>query len=193
MAHATGEYYVLVSADDKLHTSYVERTVGILQRHAAITFVYSYSEMFGAKTGIMHYREFSAEALKRGNYIPGTAMTRRSAFDVVGGYDPAFRALEDWDHWLSFAERGFRGKVLREPLLFYRQHSTNRNNTGKEIADEAYEAIRRKHQAFITSSAAGFGGIRKRVAAFTKAHTPGLYKGINDVIARLTGYHLKQR
>jgi|GEM_PF-1233311 len=197
MKLATGEYYVLVSADDKLHPAYVEKTAAVLKRRTDVTFVYPYSEMFGAKTGVMSYREFNAEALKKGNYIPGTALTRRSAFLVVGGYDARFKAQEDWDHWLSFAERGFTGCVLREPLLYYRQHTTNRNNAGREIIDQAFEEIRRKHIDFINRPKPGIAGVfnrmRRSFAGAMKTHTPGLYKAIIGMLAKVSGYHFKQQ
>jgi glycosyltransferase involved in cell wall biosynthesis len=38
---------------------------------------------------------------------------RRSAYERVGGFDPAFRGTDDWDLWLRIAEAGF--EFVRSP------------------------------------------------------------------------------
>ena len=49
---------------------------------------------------------------------------KRTCFEQVGGFDEAFvDGYEDWNLWLSFAERSWRGVRVREPLFVWRRHS----------------------------------------------------------------------
>ena len=55
--------------------------------------------------------------------IGPVGLTRRSLWEDVGGYDPAFRTgYEDWDFWLGALERGWRGAKVDEVTFLYRRH-----------------------------------------------------------------------
>jgi hypothetical protein len=66
---------------------------------------------------------------------------RRSAYEVVGGFHPALRCVEDWEMWVRLAAR-FRVAHVREPLAVYRMH--NRGNTGRNLRDAAEAGFARK-------------------------------------------------
>jgi glycosyltransferase involved in cell wall biosynthesis len=57
------------------------------------------------------------------NFLGNASCTllRRSAFDVVGGYDESLIRTEDWDLYLRLAER-FNFAVVEEYLVGYRQN-----------------------------------------------------------------------
>ena len=58
------------------------------------------------------------------NLHPVTALVRRECFEAVGGFDESMReGYEDWDLWLKFVERGWKGVRVREPLFIWRRHS----------------------------------------------------------------------
>lgn len=58
------------------------------------------------------------------NLHPVTTLVRRDCFEAVGGFDESMRGgYEDWDLWLKFIERGWRGVRVREPLFTWRRHS----------------------------------------------------------------------
>ncbi len=60
------------------------------------------------------------------NLHPVTALIKRDHFERAGGFDESFkRGYEDWDLWLRFSERGWRGVRVREPLFNWRRHSEN--------------------------------------------------------------------
>lgn len=56
-----------------------------------------------------------------GGIIHPSAMIRRNAFDIIGGYDEAFSTSQDYDLWLRLAEIG-RLSNLRPTHLLYRLH-----------------------------------------------------------------------
>jgi glycosyltransferase involved in cell wall biosynthesis len=52
-----------------------------------------------------------------------SVMLHRQAFDAVGGFDPVYRAPEDWDLWLKVAARFSTAAfaAVPEPLAVYRR------------------------------------------------------------------------
>ena len=51
-------------------------------------------------------RDFDPELLLFDNYIPlNTLLIERRLFDAVGGFDPSFAILEDWDLLIRLSER----------------------------------------------------------------------------------------
>jgi glycosyltransferase involved in cell wall biosynthesis len=121
-----GEYVVILSADDKLHPSFVEKTMHVLERYPQKAFAYTHVVLFGLVNGILLSREYDIEKLKMTNFITGTALIRKQAFQLGGLYDP-YIGFEDYDLWLSFAEKKQFGILLPEPLFYYRQQPVSRN------------------------------------------------------------------
>ena len=70
--------------------------------------------LFGDETGIYRTYPFEVDRLLFDhNYVPGIAMMRRDAYREVGGLRD-LDAFEDWDLFLSFAERGWDGVLVPE-------------------------------------------------------------------------------
>lgn len=191
---AKGQYLVILSADDKLHPSFLEKTVPILMMENSIAFIYTNAFLFGSMHGLMISKKYDVEALRRANYITGTALTRRDAFNVTGGFDPDLDCMEDWDLWLSFAEKGLYGRLLPEPLFYYRQHSVaSRNVVPHKIALMAILKIWKKHkvlcpQSFIwrTIAIAGFYRIMRGIIFLIEnLSPPTARKKIADLRQRL--------
>ncbi|HYA87064.1 MAG TPA: glycosyltransferase [Nitrospirota bacterium] len=124
---AKGKYTTILSADDKLHPRFVEKTVTILEQSHDVAFVYTHAYMFGVKKGKILSRPYSIDTLKVSNYIFGTALVRSEAYRQSGEFDTNLLCLEDYDLWLTFAENGLFGSLLPEPLFYYRQQYQSRN------------------------------------------------------------------
>ncbi|MGE3108497.1 MAG: glycosyltransferase family 2 protein [Phycisphaerales bacterium] len=68
--------------------------------------------------------EWDAKLMLVTNLHPVTTLIRRECFEAVGGFDETMNeGYEDWDLWLKFVERGWRGVRVREPLFIWRRHS----------------------------------------------------------------------
>jgi len=145
-----GDYYVLLSADDKLYPTFVEKTIKILLEHPEVAFAYGYGFFFGNTQGIIKGPDYSLSLVKNGMLKGGCALVRKSAFLQTTGFDPTLKCLEDWDLWLSFAENGFYGKLIPEPLHFYRQHGQSRGKVALAIATREYRKILKKHSSLYT-------------------------------------------
>lgn len=149
---ATSEYVMKLDADDKLDPYYVEKTLKVLLENLSISFIYTNVRFFGKEERIVQHSDYNLPLLKRMNYIHGSVLMRRSHFLQTGGFDPALSFLEDWDLWLSFAEKGFYGKLLPEPLLLWRRHGKSRNLVSLGISKLTTKKIQRKHPSLFTTS-----------------------------------------
>lgn len=76
--------------------------------------------------------------------IPGTSLVRRDALMAAGGWS-LDRVYEDWDLWLSFAERGFEGVYVPKPMLRYRRHSQRMAGSGIAMFDDIAAEVRYRH------------------------------------------------
>jgi glycosyltransferase involved in cell wall biosynthesis len=157
-----GEFIIRLDADDVLDPRYVERMVAALAEDPRAALAYSHGCYFGSASGPFLLEPFDPDRLAEGAYVTCLALTRRAAFDSVGGYDESMADLrcEDWDLWLSFAERGIRGTLVRSQLWGYRRHARPSRNTWDLVS---LRGIRReltligrlqdKHPTLFTTSA----------------------------------------
>ncbi|HEY6583222.1 MAG TPA: glycosyltransferase [Gaiellaceae bacterium] len=147
---ATGELFLFLSADDRLEPAYVSELLGALERRPDAAFAYCSAQLFGAESGVMPSRPFSALSLIRGrNYVNGSALTRRAAYLEAGGYpeDLPEGAFDDWDFWLTMLDRGYRGTYVSKPLLHWRRHeSGSKDPTSRGQAEAEWARIRERHR-----------------------------------------------
>jgi glycosyltransferase involved in cell wall biosynthesis len=146
-AGATSEFLVFLDADDWLEPTFVKtlaaaiRTsdvgcrvsdagadVGTLQtRHPTsdlVSHAYCQERLVEKGTGIWRVPDWDPVLMMLTNLHPVTTLVRRSCFEVVGGFTESMTGgYEDWDLWLKFVERGWRGVRVREPLFVWRRHS----------------------------------------------------------------------
>jgi hypothetical protein len=90
---------------------------------------------------------FVAELAVRNPVRCSTATIRKAAHEVVGGFDPAYRYVVDWDFWLRMA-RGHAVAWLAKPTVSVRWHAgseTSRLRRGTDDLDEVAELLERLH------------------------------------------------
>ncbi|HET9324337.1 MAG TPA: glycosyltransferase, partial [Gaiellaceae bacterium] len=159
---ASGEYFVFLSADDRLEPRYVSELLRAVEYEPEASFAYCSSRLFGAESGIAPSRPFSAFSLVRGrNYINGSALTRRSAYLEAGGYpeDLGEGSFDDWDFWLSMLDHGHRGTYVPEPLLHWRRHEGGSRDPASRGKAEAETARIRCRHLELQRGASGLGGL----------------------------------
>lgn len=116
-----GEYLIFLDADAVLRPDALERMVQALETHPEADFAYP-SFRFGWKT--FKGRSFDEKALHESNYIHTSALIRRDAFP---GFDESLKKFQDWDLFLTMAERGSRGVWIDEVLFSLKAHGTMSN------------------------------------------------------------------
>jgi glycosyltransferase involved in cell wall biosynthesis len=106
-----GSLLLFLDADVVLRPHAIARMVEELRKHADAAFVYS-SFRFGWK--LFKSRPFDADILRKMPYIHTTSLLRRKAFP---GFDESLKKFQDWDLWLTVAERGGTGIWIPEELF----------------------------------------------------------------------------
>ena len=73
-----------------------------------------------------------------------TALTPKSAWEKVGGYDETLPAWEDWDFQLALGDIGVCSRRVPIPLFFYRKHTGFRREENYEFFERSKAGILNK-------------------------------------------------
>lgn len=148
---ANCDYIVTLDGDDVLRPRYVEVVWRAADERSADV-VYTAAELFGSASGVIFSPPLGGERrdLRRGNFIPAMALFKHSLWRAAGGFDPNLAFFEDWDFWLSCAERGATFHGLDEVLWRYRRHESSMLATAQEEQKAVSRRyIRAKHLKYI--------------------------------------------
>lgn len=142
LAKATGDYLVLLSADDALVPGSLGRAVSLMQRHPGVGMVYGHSESFSDSLPEVDDRarswtvwrghEWVGSMCGRARnpvYTPGVVM-RREAWEQIGAYDARTPHAADMLLWYQTAAAGWDiGRVNSQAQALYRVHGANMHLT----------------------------------------------------------------
>ena len=142
---SSGKLICRIDADDWIESNYFSSCVAALDADSRVAIAYTDFWHFGnGKDNGVIFPEYSLIRLQAYNFILGSAIYRRSAFDEVNGYAEEFAdGMEDYDVWLSICERGHKAKHVSGYLYHYRSHDTNRSN--HLDYPTLFDKIRKKH------------------------------------------------
>mgnify|MGYP001606334449 FL=1 len=121
-AVATGAEWVALLADDDLAYPGHLETLASASNSADI--IYTWCDVHG-RPGWNPNRLFDADALRAGNYIPGTVLMRTDLANNLGWRTDAAHGFEDWNFWLRAIDWGARFACIPEITWQYRFHGTN--------------------------------------------------------------------
>lgn len=142
IASSRSELFVVLCDDDKLRPSYLEETIAALDRDDT-DFAYTDNLNFGPMVVKQTLPDFSLHAVQRDCVPHFTALTRRSLWERVGGYD-ATQPYLDWDFWLRAAKADARGTHLTGRFLFDYRIGPQNGSRGMSHR-ECMAALQRKH------------------------------------------------
>jgi glycosyltransferase involved in cell wall biosynthesis len=134
---ARGRYILPLDADNRLVPGFLASAIRALDADPEVGVVYGDRIDFGARSGRLRVRDFDLDTLLWANFIDACAVYRREIWEGGGGYDAGALVWEDWEFWISAAERGWRFLRLDEPGFEYRV----RPNSMLAVAER--EGIRR--------------------------------------------------
>jgi glycosyltransferase involved in cell wall biosynthesis len=181
LARCDTPYLMFLDADDRIPSEFIRVTRRALEADPDAAFVYTQLAYFTVDEDlckpdpeVTKFPPFSAERLKRGNFINSAALLRLPLARAVG-YDTHLRyGLEDWEFFISLAERGAHGLLVDGTTLRCRTHSKSmgqtlqRRNTARRLT---YLYVVAKHWRFFGLVGA-FGFVRRsarsRMAALTR-------------------------
>jgi len=147
ISFASGRYILPLDADNRMRAGFVEAAIEILNSTPGIGIVYGYRQFFGMKTGLDEVAEFDLEEMLTFNYIDAGAVFRREVWADCGGYDQRMSPLEDWDLWISAAEKGWRFHRLPQVTFEYRVRPGSLLSMvdNAEFLDHLFESLMNKH------------------------------------------------
>ncbi len=145
---AKGKYILPLDADDMLHPLMLQKTAGLLESRPEISIAYTDMQMFGAENRVANFGSFDLNRLLCHNIIPYCSLYRREVWKETGGYNPnMIWGYEDWDFWISCAERGYRGEKVSELLFLYRVKTSSMYTSALEHDLELKAQIVANHPA----------------------------------------------
>lgn len=123
------EALLVLDADDRLSARFIELTAAALALHPECDLAYGAVRAFGAETWTVQALPFRLDHLLVGNYVPITALVRRTVFDRLGPFDERFNIIgfEDWEYWVRAAAVGIQGIAVEGCWLEYRRTGASRN------------------------------------------------------------------
>lgn len=147
ISHARGNYILPLDADDKFHPTTLEKMARVLDQNPKIAIIYSWVQCFGDSDVLLKFREYSFEALKKAScFINCSSMFRKRAWEVTGGYNPNMKwGWEDLEFWINCGKHGFYGKLIPEPLLFWRRHPKAMTNKTQSYLGQLWAQIKKNH------------------------------------------------
>jgi glycosyltransferase involved in cell wall biosynthesis/GT2 family glycosyltransferase len=137
LAHSEGDYIAFLDSDDLWTVDKLERMVRAADDAPDAGLLFSDCEVIdaaGVPTGRFFSDQFDyaaidlrgtnghLELLRRGNFIASPApLAPAAAIRAVGGFNHAYRHVNDFELWLRLARR-FPLKFVDAPLAYYRVH-----------------------------------------------------------------------
>jgi len=129
-----GDFVVFLDADDLLEPGYFAACHFALARSPTnVVYAYTPVRYFGREHGTSRASPFSLRTLRYGNYVNVSAMLRREALSEACFRDD-LPGLEDFDFFLTLAERGMSGVRVNEALVRYRKHESSSDGLADQWA-----------------------------------------------------------
>lgn len=186
----TCPYVVFLDSDDRLAP---DALAGNLRRFAErpdcglVYGAYRFIDREGRRRADAAFTPIGADAyatLLRGNSIGmhGTVMYRRDCLEEVGGFDPAYRACEDYELYLRLARR-FPIASANEVIAEYRLHARNMSNNCPLMLKSAL-AVLAAQERFLDNDAerhrAHAEGIRRWKSFYAGQQLLKMYEAAKD-------------
>lgn len=142
---ATAAPYVYpLDADDLLVPGALAALADALDADPAAKLAWGDVEIFGDFEGrVAGARSFDPWQLTYVSEIPVASLLRRDALLEAGGWQ--LRGYEDWDLWMAFAERGWRGVYVGRPVIRHRQHGRRLVASMLDSFGAVYAGLRERH------------------------------------------------
>ncbi len=149
---SSGKYILPLDADDMLHPDMLLRTTGLLDTYPEVGIAYTDVQKFGKLEEYWQSWDWDLNRLCFQNILPYCSLYRREVWDTAGGYkERIIFGYEDWDFWISCAEKGITGKRIPENLLIYRTKETSRDTEAIKSHEKLFAHIVLNHPSLYKS------------------------------------------
>lgn len=146
---AQGKYIAFLDSDDLWMTDKLEQQVPLFDKGVGLVYGgVEFIDEYGETTRF----EFCDPSVQ-GNIYPqllvknrmtgGSVVVLAEALEMVGVFDPEFKAAENWDLWLRVCKE-YQARLVNKPVVKYRLHQ---NNMSKDVMlmQDAKRQIMAKH------------------------------------------------
>jgi glycosyltransferase involved in cell wall biosynthesis/GT2 family glycosyltransferase len=147
-AAATGDYLTWTSDDNQFLPDALEKMLGCLQKNRDVDFVYA--DYYGVylETGKKELRTLpDYPDLGRKNCIGACFLYTRKVYATLGGYDPKYELVEDYEYWIRIANN-FNVLHYPQPLYLYGEHANSLKST-RQISIVLFDTILRYRYGYI--------------------------------------------
>ncbi|MBI4023164.1 glycosyltransferase family 2 protein [Candidatus Berkelbacteria bacterium] len=154
---ARGEVIVVADSDDPSYPTRLRLIQDHFQGHPDTDVFYTNFDLWFFETGEVRprfFQPFNRELLTIVNFIPNASSAyRRASFKrLTDGYDPQFEIGEDYDLWLTFAERGAIFRADPSSQVRVRMHAQSVRSLQRDRHKGFLTLNRVKHHLPLTPS-----------------------------------------
>ena len=149
-AQATGDYFLPLDGDDKLHPKFLQEVMTCFSNYPQTDLVHCGTRLFGAKNKLWRLPSYTYEKLLWKNMIVNSSVFRKEAFSGTTGYsEEMVHGFEDWEFYIRLLNPNSQVRFIDSSLFFYRVKNTSRSTRQFEsgMAEESMRQIhaRNKH------------------------------------------------
>jgi glycosyltransferase involved in cell wall biosynthesis len=145
VANTTAPYVFPLDADDLVAPGALAALADALDANPDAEAAWGDERTFGrAEVVARQAQVLDAWLITHVNDLPIASLVRRTALLAAGGWQMR-SGYEDWDLWLAFAERGFRGMRIPRITAHYRLHRPRRWAENSARHGELVQELRARH------------------------------------------------
>lgn len=151
LEQGTGEICGWVNSDDMLMPGALDAVAAVFAAQPEVVLVYGdciVVDRAGGNERRVRVPDFDRGVLERRDFIwQPAAFFRRSALEAVGGVNPGYNWVMDWDLWLRLTRHG-RAAHIDRPLATARVYAENKSETGGSRRRAEILRLLWRHRAF---------------------------------------------
>ena len=174
-ARATGDYFLPLDADDRLHPAFLHKVMACFSEHPQTDLVHCKARLFGAKNKVWWLPSYSYEKLLWQNMLINSSVFRREGFARSAGYaEEMVHGFEDWEFYIRLLNPGSQVRLVSSALFFYRVKGTSRSTLHMESgkAEESMRRIYTRNRPIYDQFASNpISVFAKRMKDFAPVHT----------------------
>jgi glycosyltransferase involved in cell wall biosynthesis len=151
---AVGKYICFLDADDSIEPTYLEETLSVLESDESLGSCFSWVRCFGEMNSIWQTADLDPFRLRHSTTASSNGVIRKRAWEDVRrqngfGFLTKYNGyFEDWVFWIDMLQCGYRGRVIKKPLIRYRIHKSSLGATHKPGFDRMLEILREDKRQF---------------------------------------------
>lgn len=143
MERVSGEYCIILDADDLLDANYASNCVEMMTRarltDERVAFIYTDCHLIsehGEELDRGRSTAFKPELIKQYSFIPEPAVVLTHVLKEAGPFDESIRRGTKHHKWQRIINNGWWGRHIAEPMFSYRMHGDNLSGIGNRVIGE---------------------------------------------------------